>query len=238
MRTPTREEFCHERLGETFSEKLSSYDTSRRVEVLIDQFLDEGIVRGRRALDVGCGLGFFSQGLLRRGAVVSACDLGPALVERTRKLTGCSAKVADVMELSEYYPPQTFDLLVSSECIEHTPDPPQAIRQMAIVLKPGGYLSLSTPNRLWLPVVTAATILKFRPFDGHENFLSWNGLRRCLADNHLVLKRQFGLHLFPFQVPLHGLSRWCDHHLQSLKWAMVNMCALAQKAQTPASSPQ
>ena len=38
-----------------------------------------------------------------------------------------------------------------------------------------------------------------------------------------------GLHLFPFQVPLPGLSTWCDRHLQSLRGLMINICVLACK---------
>ena len=72
----TDEEYCHERLGEAFAEALSGYDTSRRVRVLIDDFLTDGMVRGRRILDVGCGLGFFSERLVQRGAHVVACDIG------------------------------------------------------------------------------------------------------------------------------------------------------------------
>jgi len=95
MRSITRQELSHERLGDSFQESLSDYDTGRRVEVLVRAFLSENIVRERVALDVGCGLGFFSAALQQRGAIVSACDIGPSLVERTGKLAGCPAQVAD-----------------------------------------------------------------------------------------------------------------------------------------------
>ena len=38
-----------------------------------------------------------------------------------------------------------------------------------------------------------------------------------------------GLHLFPFQFGMHGLSRWCDAHLQTFRLAMINICVLARK---------
>jgi len=133
------------------------------------------------------------------------------------------------MELSKYFARESIDLIVSSECIEHVPDPRQVIKEMASVLKPGGYLSLSTPNRLWQPVVRAATALKLRPFDGYENFLSWGALRDCLRENHLQIQREFGLHLFPFQLGMRGFSRWCDARCQTLRGLMINMCVLARK---------
>ena len=230
MRVPTKEDYAHERLGDRFESALSSYDTRRRVETLIDGFLTDEMVAGKSALDVGCGLGFFSQRLKERSARVTACDLGATLVERTRQRVGCTGVVADVMSLSEQFGRASFDLVVSSECIEHTPDPRAALRQMAAVLKPGGHLVVSTPNILWMPVVRAASRFHLRPFDGHENFSSWRSLRKTLRGAGIEIVREQGLHLFPFQFGLQGLSTWCDRHLQALRGGMINLCVLGRKA--------
>lgn len=229
LRIPDEKEYCHERLGEGFAEVLSSYDTARRVETLVDEFLTDEMVRGRETLDVGCGLGFFSERLQQRGALVTACDLGPNLVKVTRQRVGCLSEVADALRLVEHFGPERFDLVVSSECIEHTPDPAEALRQMAGVLKPGGYIAVSTPNLLWSPVVKLATQLKLRPFDGFENFSTWRSLRRPLEESGITILREQGLHLFPFQSGLHGVSRWCDAHLQVLRSMMINLGVLGQK---------
>ncbi|MEO1420441.1 MAG: class I SAM-dependent methyltransferase, partial [Pseudomonadota bacterium] len=213
-RTPTDEEYCHERLGRQFDTALSSYDTQQRVRTLVDSFLTDSMVAGKSYLDVGCGLGFFSQRLAERGADVLACDLGPSLVEETHRRTGCRAVVADALSLVEQFGDGAFDGIVSSECIEHTPDPALALRQMVRVVKRGGLLSISTPNIVWYPVVKMATILRIRPFDGHENFSSWKSLRAVLQDSGAEIIREQGLHLFPFQFRMHGLSSWCDRHLQ------------------------
>lgn len=235
MRAITQEEYCHERLGERFEEALSEYDTLRRVETLVDDFLTDDMVRGRETLDVGCGLGYFSQRLAQRGAKVTACDIGPGLVEKTRQRVGCRCEVADALELERQFGPDRFDLVVSSECVEHTPDPARAIGQMVAVLKPGGYLALSTPNIVWYPVVRLATALKVRPFDGHERFSSWRSVRRTLEAAGADVVRERGLHLYPFQFRLHGLSRWCDRRLQALRPLMINLCVLARKKPTDAS---
>jgi hypothetical protein len=100
---------------------------------------------------------------------------------------------------------------------------------MAAVLKPGGYLAVSTPNILWSPVVKLATALRLRPFDGHERFSSWAGMRRVLREAGVDVVRETGLHLFPFQLPLHPLSTWCDRRLQSLRPLMINLCVLGRK---------
>jgi 2-polyprenyl-3-methyl-5-hydroxy-6-metoxy-1,4-benzoquinol methylase len=228
-RRPTREELSHERLGGRFAEALSTYDTRRRVEVLVDEFLSEDAVRGREALDVGSGLGFFSERLVQRGAAATACDIGPGLVERTRARAGCTAVVADALRLPDTFGANHFDLVVSSECIEHTPSPSEAVAGMLAVLKPGGLLSLSTPNLVWQPIVRAATRLKLRPFDGYEHFSSWASLRRTVTAHGGEILQERGLHLFPFQFGLHGLSTWCDEHLQPARGMMINICLLARK---------
>jgi 2-polyprenyl-3-methyl-5-hydroxy-6-metoxy-1,4-benzoquinol methylase len=229
LRSPAPREYVHEALGEAFERALSVYDTRRRVETLIDDFLPGSAVFGRTALDVGCGLGYFSERLRHRGAIVTACDLGPNLVDRTRRRAGCDAVVADALDLVRTFGRDRFDVVVSSECIEHTPDPTAAVRQMLEVLRPGGYLSLSTPNIIWKPAVRFATAVGIRPFDGYENFSSWRTLRQTIRQGGAFIVREQGLHLFPFQLPLHSVSRWCDRHLQGLRPVMINICLLAQK---------
>lgn len=229
LRQLSTKELCHERLGDTFATALSHYDTQRRVQVLIDDFLGHTALTGLQVIDVGCGLGYFSARLHALGANVLATDIGPGLVEKTRQRVGCRAEVADVLRLSEQFGADCFDGLVSSECIEHTPDPAGALREMVRVVKAGGFLAISTPNIVWWPVVKLATVMRLRPFTGYENFSSWAGLRHELQTNGAVIERQFGLHLWPFQLPLHRLSTWCDHHLQGLRGIMINICVLARK---------
>ena len=229
MRTPSKQEYCHEQLGDKFAQGLSEYDTQRRVEVLINEFLSDNMVRGKTALDVGCGLGFFSEALQERGAHVIACDIGPTLLERTRQRVGCTCELADALQLVEHFGSNRFDLIVSSECIEHTASPAEALRQMVAVLKPGGYLAVSTPNIIWSSVVKLATVVGLRPFDGYENFSSWKAIQKTLQASGVQIIREYGLHLFPFQLGLHGISGWCDRHLQVARKLMINICVLGRK---------
>ena len=97
------------------------------------------------------------------------------------------------------------------------------------MLKPGGLLAVSTPNVLWWPVVRAATLLRLRPFDGHERFSTFRGMRRVLAASGVQVEQEVGVHLWPFQLPLHRLSRWTDGHAQPLRGLMINLCVLGRK---------
>ena len=46
------------------------------------------------------------------------------------------------------FPDNSFDYVISSDVIEHTPDPLQSTREMIRVLKPGGKIHLKTPTML------------------------------------------------------------------------------------------
>lgn len=227
MRPISEKELVHERLGDRFASALSEYDTLRRIEVLVDEFL--GDVKGQRALEVGSGLGFFARALQDRGASVVASDIGEELLRRVKATVGCECVRVDALALVDHFGPDSFDIVLSSECIEHTPIPADAVRQMARVLKPGGRLALSAPNLLWYPVVKLATAAGLRPFDGLENFSTFGSLRRTLEEEGLAVLQERGLHLFPFQAKLFRVSRWCDKNLQIFRGLMINLCVLARK---------
>jgi 2-polyprenyl-3-methyl-5-hydroxy-6-metoxy-1,4-benzoquinol methylase len=229
LRVPSAAEYSHDALGDRFERALSTYDTRRRVETLIDEFLPAAAIAGKSVLDVGCGLGYFSERLVHRGAIVTACDIGPGLLERTRQRAGCDVVLADALDLVRQFGRDRFDVVISSECIEHTPAPDIALAQMVSVLRPGGYISVSTPNIVWSPIVRLASATGMRPFDGLENFSSWRSIRSALTHAGARIVRERGLHLVPFQFGLDSLSGWCDRHLQPFRGLMINICVLAQK---------
>lgn len=229
-RIVSEKELFYDRLGASFATSLSDYDTRRRVEVLVGEFFSPLNLSGRSVLDVGCGLGFFSEALISLGAEVTATDIAPTLVEKVSARLKCRAEVADALELVPQFGLSTFDAVISSECIEHTPNPAEAIRQMCRVLKPGGYFALSTPNLVWYPVVAAASRFGLRPFDGLENFNTFSRIRKVLEQEGLSVLTEKGLHLFPFQLGLHGLSTICDINCQWARHLMINLCVLSVKS--------
>ena len=123
-------------------------------------------------------------------------------------------------------------MVVSSEMIEHTTSPVTAVGEMARVLRPGGRLALTCPNKVWLWLVRLATTVKLRPFDGYENFPSFPELERFASGNGLRIRSHIGLHPWPFQFRLLcGLSRWVDMRYGAGPWSrvMINQAILADK---------
>lgn len=98
-----------------------------------------------KALDVGCGDGRVAQIMGERlGIAFYGVDISKKGVELAKKI-GVKAKVAD---LSSKIPFEDnyFDLVISTEVLEHVTDPDTFLKEIYRVLKPSGKLLLTTPN--------------------------------------------------------------------------------------------
>ena len=105
-------------------------------------------VEGKKVLDVGCGDGVLSFKCHKLGALVHGVDLMPASIEAAKartSLTNIEFQVGDVYELP--FPDDSFDIVMSSEVIEHLEKVPQYLSEIRRVLKPQGRAIISTPIR-------------------------------------------------------------------------------------------
>jgi len=195
--TPRVSELYFEEIGEDFRRFMSPYDVSRRT-ALIESLLPER-TGSRRALEVGCGTGEISRWLLPRVGELTVADISERLAREVGEELGCAWAREDALRLS--FPAGAFDLVVSSECIEHTPDPRSALSEMARVLAPGGVVVVTTPNRLWYPTLLVARTLSLRKFRGNEIWLFPGAVRRSLRRSGLRILGTSGCHLLPWQVP-------------------------------------
>ena len=220
--------YFYDTIADRFDELVNAYDLRRRLEIVFDEMLGPGDLTAQSVLDVGCGSGWFSREAARRGARVTSLDIAMQLLHETRRKVHTERVNADACALP--FADASFDMVISSECIEHTLDPRLALREIHRVTRPGGRLLVTVPNQAWHFSATIARILKLRPFEGYENWLGWWEIRRILGGLHARIDQMRGFHLVPplFR-PTWPLLRRADALGKSIGPAMLNIAVLATK---------
>lgn len=230
-----REDLAYDSIASTWDDFISGYDTIRRIEVLVHDFLGAEKLQGKTCLEGGCGLGDFSLEMLKFGpARILAVDIAPNLVARlATRSSAIETRTADVLALPDTVP-ERFDVVVSSEVIEHTPDPKAAVRSLLSRVASGGYLALSVPNRRWIWLLRLAQRMGLRKnYAGYENWVSPADLKRWIEQEGFEVQRAEGIHVVPWQFLPRPLLRWLDRRLrrQSYPYAL-NLAILAKRRDT------
>lgn len=171
----------------------------------IDQFAG---LKGKRAVDVGCGGGILAESMARKGAEV----LGIDLAEKPLKVAQLHAMEAGVANLSyravaaealAAEQPAGFDVVTCMEMLEHVPDPSSIVRACMQMAKPGGWVFFSTLNRnpksFLFAIVGAEYLLKLLPKGTHEfaRFIKPAELARWCRDAGLTTQQFKGLEYNP-----------------------------------------
>jgi SAM-dependent methyltransferase len=198
-----------------------------RVRVVLE-YLD--VKPGERVLDCGCGYGWFLKvlGELYACRLVGA-DVDLRRLEKARQelgrpggaARGAAVLAADAGRLP--FPDDTFDKIVLSEVLEHLPDDRAALLEVRRVLKPGGVIAITVPNRdypiLWDPINWLRERLGLAPirhgvFGGiwtdHRRLYRRDEIARLVRDARLDVEDTRGLvhYCFPFSHNLvYGLGK-------------------------------
>jgi 2-polyprenyl-3-methyl-5-hydroxy-6-metoxy-1,4-benzoquinol methylase len=230
--------FFYDTIADRFEGLDHPHDVGTRLEIVFDELLDDAELRDRRVLDAGCGYGAFSRAAGKRGARVVSCDIARNVVRLASTSTPSHGVVSDACALG--FKTESFATIISSEMVEHVERPIDAVRELARVLKPGGLLVITTPNRPWQWVVRMASRLRLRPFHGLENFLRWSELDAACTTSGLQVLEHVGFHAWPFQLGLSRLSRRVDRRFGAGPWArlMINQAVLARKGVRATAGPQ
>ena len=131
---------------------------------------------GLRLLDVGCGGGLLTEPMRRLGANAVGIDASEkniktaqARAEKTGVIPDYRVTSAEALAESE---PESFDILLAMEVVEHVADPGLFIASCAKLLKPGGVMFHATLNRtlksFLFAIIGAEYILGWLPRGTHE----------------------------------------------------------------------
>jgi len=166
---------------------------------LLDHLSEDA--RGPRLLEVGAGEGYGAALLAEQAPGVLALDYDArAISHLARRYPALDAVRANLAALP--VADAAIDTVVSLQVIEHVWDHPQFLAECVRVLRPGGLLALSTPNRLTFSPGAGSTDRPVNPFHTHE--FTATELVRLVAGAGLVIESVRGLFAGP---RLTGLDR-------------------------------
>lgn len=173
-------------------------------------------VKGKRAIDIGCGGGLVSEGLARMGAQVTGIDMATKALAVAKLHALESNAVVNYREITaEAMADEAagqFDVVTCLEMLEHVPDPASVVAACAQLAKPGAHVFFSTisrtPKAYALTVLGAEYVLGLLPKGTHEyaKFLKPSELIGFARAAGLVLVKMHGMSYNP----LSHVAKWCD----------------------------
>lgn len=184
---------------------------------LVDEHAGQGQgVKGKKAIDIGCGGGLVSEGLARMGAQVTGIDMATKALAVAKLHALESNVVVNYREITaEGMADEAtgqFDIVTCLEMLEHVPDPASAIAACAKLAKPGAHLFFSTisrtPKAYALTVLGAEYVLGLLPKGTHEyaKFLKPSELTGFARAAGLELVKMHGMSYNP----LTHVAKWCQ----------------------------
>jgi SAM-dependent methyltransferase len=178
------------RYGQVFDEIAAEYDRHRPAypDELIDQAcLVAGIGSGAQVLEVGCGSGQLTRGLVARGLHVTALEPGTSLIALARQNLAGAGEVEFVNAKFEdaLLPREQFAAVFCASAF-HWLDPEVSWQKAADVLVPGGtlalvqYFGVEEPRTKPDQEAALAAIRKIAP-DVADNWPAYRDLDATLA---------------------------------------------------------
>jgi 2-polyprenyl-6-hydroxyphenyl methylase/3-demethylubiquinone-9 3-methyltransferase len=174
---------------------------------------------GKKVVDIGCGGGILSESMARLGAQVRGIDLSSKAL-RVADLHSLESGVAITYEeiaaeALAAREPGSVDVVTCMEMLEHVPDPASIIQACTTLVRPGGYVFVSTINRnlkaYLMAIVGAEYILQMLPRGTHdyEKFITPSELARFARNAGLDLLEVRGMTYNPLS-QIYSLGRDTD----------------------------
>jgi 2-polyprenyl-3-methyl-5-hydroxy-6-metoxy-1,4-benzoquinol methylase len=194
------------------------------VEPHILTFADFSRWRGKRILEIGCGIGTGTISFAQHGAIVTAVDLSAkslAIAQQRAKVFGLSHRIAfyqaNAEQLSSTLPVERYDLVYSFGVIHHSPNPNRVLAEIRHYLEPGGQFKLMVYHRYSWKVLSILLTYGHGQFWGLDSIVarhseaqtgcpvtytySRNEARRLVEAHGFRVTGLCTDHIFPYRIP-------------------------------------
>jgi ubiquinone/menaquinone biosynthesis C-methylase UbiE len=146
------------------------------------RFLEAGLRRGDRALDLGCGDGAFTAAMAAAGADPVGADVADAALARARERHPELDFRLVPIEGPLPFQDASFELVWASEVIEHVADTARWLSEVRRVLRPGGRLLVTTPSHGRLRLAVQGIERLAPPLGDHLHLYTKGSLRTLLHE--------------------------------------------------------
>jgi 2-polyprenyl-3-methyl-5-hydroxy-6-metoxy-1,4-benzoquinol methylase len=144
METPINEAQVWDAWNSKYRQGRLDEPSKRRMREILASLANLKI-HGAKILEVGCGTGWLSSRLCEFGKV-TAVDLGQEIIQTAKTLyPEIDFRSGNIHTLD--LPVNFFDVIVTLETLSHVPDQPGFLRRLSQLLKPGGFLLITTQNK-------------------------------------------------------------------------------------------
>ena len=173
-------------------------------------------------LDFGCGGGFYLNSLKNKNKT------GVEINDIARKF--CNKSGVNCVKSLDKVPDSSFDIIISSHCLEHVKSPFEIIKQLYNKLKPNGKIVIVVPTDnykvKWFPDDINYHMYSFSPMN-LGNLLDANSFKK--------IKTQYIYHKWPpYFLKIKNLFGWSFFYFLSVIWGRlqtnnVQIRAVAEK---------
>jgi SAM-dependent methyltransferase len=126
-----------------WDKKIATKGTLR--SILLEQGMSQLLkdLKRKRILDAGCGNGYFTGWLNKKGSIAQGIDFSETMINKARLLNpSCEFKCFDLNQRLEYEN-GFFDGIVANMLLMHLKEPGSFIKEAGRILKPKGWLLAS-----------------------------------------------------------------------------------------------
>jgi len=152
-----------------------------------------------RVMELGCAHGGYVALMRWAGYDASGTEMSPWIVQFARETFAVPVQAGRIEELS--VPPQSLDVLILNDVIEHLPDPLPTLGHCVTLLKPDGFVVIQTPEykeHLTYADVVATNDIFLTHMQGKNEEHLYLFSRRSTQE----LWRRLGLPLVAFENPI------------------------------------
>jgi len=179
--------------------KMHSSPTNRCKLVITERLMNRFDWAGKSVLEYGCGGGYFTVWMARRGARVTAIEMSPCAIGAVNYYAAQEG-VADRVQVvpgnaEQDTVPGQYDFIFAKDLVEHLEDDGPFFRRLAQQLRPGGGTYIATQNdhslNYWLEGSYE------RLYRGNKGWCGWDRTHKRFYNASMLAERLRSVGLVP-----------------------------------------